>query len=315
MEHSDDLIKEKAIKKILQRECLFEIRDKKLRRIFKDPFWTPLYFILNIVSRAIPIWVSKKMPWGEKMSFYLPEGNQIFYYGFCEANLAIFLLRLIKPGETFIDIGANIGYYSKLASFLVGESGKVLAIEATPRTFLTLKINCLPQKNITAFNVALSDSTQDLTLTDYGPKYSGSNSLNPLLPKTVKDFIQTKGKTLNIKTTALDDLLKGTEIKPDFIKLDVEGYESKILSGMATVLNKSRPILSVEMCRHPEWQDNVNETFRILSEKDYQPYEISSKGYLTPTSQTDYKNIDIIFIPQEKVNKMDYLIISNQKIK
>ena len=304
---------EKAINKILKRAKLFENRDKKLWRIINDPLWTPIYFVLNIASRVKPFWISKKMPWGEKMSFYLPEGNQIFYYGFCESNLAIFLLRIINAGDTFVDIGANIGYYTMLASYLVGESGKVLSVEATPRTFSTLEKNIRKNKNITAVNIALSDSDQEITLMDYGSKYSGSNSLNPKMPKEVADFIKTKGVEIKIKTTTLDKFIKNKHFVPTFIKLDVEGYESNILKGMTKVLNNDRPIFSVEMCKHPEWKDNVNETFKLLIDKHYVSFEISPLGYLKPITQDNYETIDIVFVPMEKIDSIKHLLLENNK--
>lgn len=304
--------KEEAIKKIMQRARLFESRDSKLWRLWHDPIRMPIYLLLNILAKLHPLWVSKKMPWGGKMSFYLPEGNQVYYYGFCESNLAIFFIRLLGPGSIIVDVGANIGFYTALSSWLAGDTGKVLSVEATPRTFSTLNKNCDGKNNIIPINIALSDSEGEVTLMDYGPKWSCSNSLNPKMPKEVSDFIKAAGTAQKVKTVPLDKLLLEHKLHPTFIKMDVEGYESTVLRGMTETLNTARPILSIEMCKHPEWRDNVNETFDILTAKGYKSYEVSPTGDLAACDRDHYERIDIVFVPEEKLNAVSHLILNNK---
>jgi FkbM family methyltransferase len=307
----NNILREKIINKISKKALIFESRDRKFWRFIHDPFGVSIYLLLKIISKIHPIWITKKMPWGGRMSFYIPEGNQIYYYGFCESNLTIFLIRFIVCGSTFIDVGANIGFYTMLASFLVGDTGKVLSIEATPRTFSTLYKNSLLKKNIFPKNIALSDKEKEVILMDYGEKFSGTNSINSNIPKEVMDFIKTKGTPIKIKATTLDKLLSESEhrgFSPNFIKMDVEGYESNILQGMISTINTYRPIISVEMCKHPEWQDNVSEAFRILTDSKYDSFEISEDGYLKPCSIDDYTDINIVFIPREKISENAWLV-------
>ena len=65
----------------------------------------------------------------------------IYYFGVWEPHLTRWIVRRLVPGDTFIDVGANIGYYSLLASKLVGEYGNVVAIEASPATFKVFQRN------------------------------------------------------------------------------------------------------------------------------------------------------------------------------
>lgn len=311
----NNISNEKIINKISKKAAIFESRDRRFWRFIHDPIGVSMYMSLKFVSRINPaIWITKKMPWNEYMFFHLPEGNQICYYGFCESNLTIFLIRMLKSGSAFIDIGANIGFYSMLASYLVGDKGIVLSIEATPRTFSTLQKNALSKKNIIPINIALSDKEQEIMLMDYGSKFSGSNSVNPNLPTQVTDFIRTKGTPTKMLATTLDKLLSQSESRPVasyFIKMDVEGYESKILQGMINTINLYRPIISAEMCKHTEWQDNVKETFNILANNKYKSFEISKDGYLKPCLIDDYTDVNIIFIPQEKVQENAWIINTN----
>src|SRR5262245_39931628 len=66
----------------------------------------------------------------------LPEvvAAGLFRYGFFEADLTAVILRLLRPGDTFVDVGAHVGYFSALAARLVGADGRVVAFEPTPAT-------------------------------------------------------------------------------------------------------------------------------------------------------------------------------------
>jgi len=301
-------LKQETINKILKREKLFQIREHRLKRLLQDPLQTLVFFLLSLISKIHPIPVTKKTPWGGIMKYDLPEGNQIFYYGFCESNLTIFFIRFLKPGETFIDIGANIGFYSMLASDLVGSTGKILSFEPTPRTFKTLQKNALLQKNISVENMALSDKDETISIADYGSKFSGSNSLNPILPKEVDNFLKTTPTKIAIRATTLDAMVEQYTLHPSFIKIDVEGYESHVLKGMKNVLSLSRPVLSIEMCKHPEWKENVTETFSLLQKNNYRSYEISPLGFLISCERNSYNDINLIFVPEEKVQDLEYLM-------
>src|SRR5574341_861166 len=83
----------------------------------------------------------------------------IYYFGVWEPHLTRWIGRRLSPGDAFIDVGANIGYFSLLASKLVGDSGTVVSIEASPRTFDLLQGNLARNRahNIRAVNVVVSD--------------------------------------------------------------------------------------------------------------------------------------------------------------
>src|SRR5262249_887460 len=90
----------------------------------------------------------------------------IYFFGMWEPCLTCWILEQLAPGDVFIDVGANIGYYSLLASKLVGEFGLVVAIEPSPTIFNTLKNNLALNKarNIRLVNMAVSDRPQGLRL-------------------------------------------------------------------------------------------------------------------------------------------------------
>jgi FkbM family methyltransferase len=89
----------------------------------------------------------------------------IHLFGIWEPNITRVVQRRLSAGDIFVDVGANVGYYSIMASKLVGESGHVVAIEPSLRIFEMLKTNIALNdcpKNITAINMAVSEATKDV---------------------------------------------------------------------------------------------------------------------------------------------------------
>lgn len=136
-----------------------------------------------------------------------------------------FFERYIKPGDTVIDAGANIGSVAMLFSVLVGKDGKVYAIEAHPQTFkyLTGNIELNAAENIKLFNVALGNKNGDI-------QFSNLKSDN----RNMVTFGDT-GITIPLKR--LDELEINTE-NIALLKIDVEGYEKFVIEGATAILPK-----------------------------------------------------------------------------
>ena len=93
-------------------------------------------------------------------------GKHIYYFGVWEPNLTNWIRRRLGAGQMFIDVGANVGYYSLLASRLVGPSGHVVAVEALPQTFHALQQNLRRNGagNVRAVNAAAWDKKDSLKI-------------------------------------------------------------------------------------------------------------------------------------------------------
>jgi FkbM family methyltransferase len=96
-----------------------------------------------------------------------------------EIRLANYLFKHLREGDFFVDIGSHIGYYSLLSSFCVGETGRVLSIEASPASFYLLKKNVSKHKNIEAFNIALSDKNETIPFFEFRGQYTEYNTIEP----------------------------------------------------------------------------------------------------------------------------------------
>ena len=147
----------------------------------------------------------------------------IYYFGQWEPSLTAFLARRLRIGDTFIDVGANIGYFSLLASSLVGPEGNVIAIEASPSIYEQLVGNIKRNsvKNIRAVNVAASDHHGAVDIYRGAAGNQGSTSL-------VKALGTTKEAT--VQAVPLDQIISNSELSTcRVIKIDIEGSELPVL--------------------------------------------------------------------------------------
>ena len=297
------------IQKVLNKYELYKLSGSRIKRLIKEPFHVTPFFILQLLAYIKPFKVKYKTLWGDSMSFYLPEGGMIYQYGFFEANLTNFLIRFLKSGDTFLDIGAHVGTYTILASKLVGDSGKVYAFEPTPRTFNTLKKNSLIRENIHVYNNAILNEEKEIEFFDYGPKFSAFNTFKKREDENIsfRDHVQK----ISVKTIALDNFCKEKNINPNFIKIDAEGAEYLILNAMEEILKEIKPVISIEVSNTPELKENSNRSVENLYSKGYVGYVAASEGFLNKhIIGKEYAYENIIFVHETKLEEVKNLIIT-----
>jgi FkbM family methyltransferase len=153
------------------------------------------------------------------------------------------LPSLISPGDWVIDVGANIGQYTKQFSELVGEGGRVIAFEPVPETFsiLSANVKLLTFQNVTLINMAVSNKTDLATMTvpifDYGLK-------NFYEARLQNDANTEASDKLWVMTICLDDLHLNHRVA--LVKIDVEDHEQFVLLGMRELLCRDHPTLILE---------------------------------------------------------------------
>jgi FkbM family methyltransferase len=142
------------------------------------------------------------------------------------------LQRLIRPGDRFLDIGANIGYFTVLGAALVGAHGHVHAFEPNPRTHDVLarnvRLNTVSHV-CTLHQVALGDAPRDVTLHTFRRNQGGS-TLATLPSQLLGEWHEAPVDHV-VKMTTLDDVLGEHEESFDCIKMDAEGSEALIWQG------------------------------------------------------------------------------------
>jgi len=200
--------------------------------------------------------------------------NEIRLRGLFERSTSKFIVDALKLGDTFVDVGANSGYYSLLASKRVGDSGKVYSFEPFPPAFMRLKrnIEMNNSRNIFAIPKAISreEGKQSLFVSDL---QDGMSSLIPVSHKNV----------LTVEVTTLDAFVPRENIA--LVKIDVEGAESDVLLGAQHLLSSGRLSQIVVEWNRPlysAWQcdsyfnncKEIGEVYRILDGEEPKGYAL-----------------------------------------
>jgi FkbM family methyltransferase len=166
--------------------------------------------------------------------------------GFWEYWLTKYFAEQIKPGDTVIDIGANLGYYTLLAGDLVTATGRVVAVEPNPLVFelLSKSVGVNGYLDRTQLhNIALTAAGQTRTKKLFVPKNEPKNGT--LLPDDANiEAHQAKGEVLTIE---LGHLRPEDFERVDFIKIDVEGAELEVLRGLLPIIERFRPRIVCEV--------------------------------------------------------------------
>jgi FkbM family methyltransferase len=145
------------------------------------------------------------------------------------------LAGMLEPGDVFFDIGANVGFFTLLASKLVGPAGHVYAYEPIPSNVAVLRrhLHLNHATNVTVLPFAVWDSACTL-------RFTGSRSMAR----------QSARGEQEIDAIAIDDLFRRGELPaPTVIKMDVEGAELPALNGMRELIRNARPQLLIEFHR------------------------------------------------------------------
>ena len=151
-----------------------------------------------------------------------------------EQNDLLLLQKLLKPGQIFLDCGANIGIWTITAAACVGSTGKVYAFEPNPATFKKLKANIELNEwqNICLVPKAVGNGEQTLFF-----KAAEAHNTSQIVPDLAAD-------TISVAQTRVDTFLEDEVVH--FIKIDVEGFELPVLMGGERILKTQHPQICVE---------------------------------------------------------------------
>jgi FkbM family methyltransferase len=182
--------------------------------------------------------------------------------GTYEPHLTAVFERYCRPGMTVVDVGANLGYFSLLASKLVGSAGRVVALEPNSENcrllLSSLRLNGM--SNVDLLPVA-ADVAPGWA---YYATHVGSNG-----GLVEDDNLLSRFGTV-VPTFRLDDLV---DRKVDFLKMDVEGAEGRVVHGATRIIEKDRPIVTTEL------KDEMLQRVSGRSVADYLGY-FGDLGYL-----------------------------------
>jgi FkbM family methyltransferase len=172
-----------------------------------------------------------------------------YYFRTHEMYLETVFHRYLKQGSIFIDIGANMGYWSAVALSRVGKSGEVHAFEPVPAFFASLRRLAAsnPGYVLIANQIALGAEEGVLPMAVVSPTPENYNNFDTNIgtSSVLPGFLDHDARlteTIEVRVATLDDYIANNHIDLDrigLIKIDVEGYESFCFDGMQRLLNKS----------------------------------------------------------------------------
>lgn len=250
------------------------------------------YFGVHIIQfccRNLPI----KFHYFDDVRFFASQGDSgiigNIYTGLADFEEMAFLLHFLKSDDLFIDVGANVGAYTLLASG--GCKSRTIAIEPMPKTFVKLEAN-VKLNNLSnlveCLNIGLGAREEVLNFVE-----TPQSELNHVAGLGENPINSQKA----VKVVPLDSLM--STLKPSLIKIDVEGYELEVLNGADNCLaDKTLKAILIELNGSGEkYGVKDTQTSSMLTSYGFKPYSYEPlTRNLTEIDEGDQEGRDLIFI-------------------
>lgn len=212
-----------------------------------------------------------------------------------EREMAV-IRRLVMPGDSVIDIGANYGMYTMFFSSLVGDRGKVYAFEPVPATCDILEYERLKlgKRNIEIMRNAVSDENGDVVVEVPRYETGGENYYRA----RINPGMAAGNRVFRVPSKTLDSLFFSYPGRLTFIKCDTEGHELKCIMGAMRMIRKFRPALMIELGYDPRKVPFERQILGLLAGEGYGVYKLK-QGRLTRDYLERGEDINYFFL-QEK---------------
>ena len=291
MTPSDTRPDETGLARLLDRRVTSRRRNRAIR-LLGDP-------ALTFRRKLLPGHIERfETFWGQPMIGLSNEtvAATIMTSGYFEEGLTRTMLALLRPGMTVVDVGAHIGYFTLLAAHLVGNAGRILSFEPTPATRALLLDNVANQPNVIVRSCAAWNSATTLRIRDFGRRFSAFNSF------TAPRAAIGRHREIEVEAVPVDAELERHQLRPDFIKIDVESAERQVLEGLVLTLERLRPVVTLEVGDEgvPGVWSSVELIDFMGSRFGYKAFEWHG-GALSPLRARDHWSYDnLIFAPRER---------------
>lgn len=227
--------------------------------------------------------------WADRLSYFIGRWHDL--------PTQLLLDDLLESGDSVVDVGANRGAFALYAAHRVGRSGKVTCFEANPAC-IPLITRCLERNalaNVEIKAVGLSDAEGELTLTVPNSK-PGEASFGQ------SAYGARETHAVKVRVAPGDSLL--TEHHPDLIKIDVEGFECRVIRGMKQLITTAKPLIVTELvsAHLARCGSSKQELVRLLDSYGYTGYRIClSRSHRTwkLTSLESSDDCDALWISRE----------------
>lgn len=217
-------------------------------------------------------------------------------YGIMEPELTEAFLHLVKSGQTTVDIGMHLGYFTTLFAGLVGPSGKVHAFEPTPSTREIAARNTERFSNVTVHPNAMWSHHDTMTFHDYGLAHMAFNSVTAArLDHEVLSVCEHQ-----VETISLDEFREQLASRIDVIKIDAETAEEQILQGARNLLKTDQPIVTLEVGDEGTESGRSRNLIATLASMDYEAWEFTKGRFIRHSSRKVYNYDNLIFAHSSK---------------
>jgi FkbM family methyltransferase len=198
-------------------------------------------------------------------------GRYISCFGVWEPNLTSWIEERLAPGDVFVDVGANVGYFTLLASSLVGDGGRVIALEPLPATNELLRGNLALNRaaNVRVESVAAWDARGETIAFGARSGVTGTATLDPAWAER-----WTLESTITVPTAPLSELVDDDEIgRIALIKIDVEGAELRVIAGIEPLLPQLRDDAAVIV---ELMASALEEALEVFGRYGFRPFSIAN---------------------------------------
>ena len=255
---------------------------------------------------AVPITV--RWHGGTTVDLTLGNDNSLCLYvcGSFEPNEFAFLDKVLRPGMVFVDVGANDGYYTLFAARRVGPSGRVVAAEPSSRERAHLQRNLgrngLDNVSVIPAAIGATSGLADLHLA-HGV-HAGHNTLGGFAHDDV-----VRASLERVPIEPLDAVIGRLGLaRVDFMKIDVEGAEARVIAGATNVLTSMRPMMLIEVNdKALRAQDNCAESLveTLCGDLRYKIFVFSpTTGAVEPWRDGEPLSPNVVAVPCERAEEM-----------
>lgn len=250
--------------------------------------------------------------WSERITYFLGR-----YY---DLPTQLFIRAAVKPGDSFIDIGANLGMITLLAAYHVGAKGIVYSFEPNPVAFKRLEATILTNhlKQVIYHQCGLSNQQAELVL-NVLDKHTGSGTLSKI-PEQYQS---------NITQQCQVPIYRGDDILPKqfpgtlFIKIDVEGFEPYVLQGLSQTISAHKPAILTEVIEGhlKNSGSSASDLFCLMQDFGYQAFNMKAKSFiyhrlqLSEVLNSAHSSFNVLWLHPQNclVSRLQPWIISTQK--